>query len=787
MTSAEDIIIFDDTSTQTQLIQARNTNHYLQKLNSSQSIIPKFEEPPVSQPTISNTTTTKTVKLRPRKVHLPPKIIEKENRNPITTLTSCTNSKTIVQLEQTSVTKRVENEQDIDAALQRYFKFDSFRPKQKEIIVETLVHRRDTFISMETGAGKSICYTLAALLDKGLTVVISPLISLIMDQSLSLQEKNIPVAYFKHDQTESEKYAIRMQIYAEKIKLLYVTPELIEKSSSFSEFISDLYSKNLLARFAVDEAHMVYTEAKDTAFRKSYQILGDFFTKFRKGYKVPIMALTATLHENNRQEIMQRLQMENTIEFITPFKRDQLYIAVRESVNDTSFVQITTFLVDHYYQSSSGVIYCQTIEQCNDVYNHLRHSYNCQIYNSAVDDQIKKERQIAWKEDRIKILIATVGSFAMGIDKLDVRFVVLVGMPLSMELFMQCIGRAGRDGKTCHALLLYREEDWHTNIRISNHNCASSHVEKFDSSDIDRVISYTLNSTCSCWKASLAKHFGEKIEDNCGNMCDKCSGYYKASQVNHTFHAKQALGILKRYKDKKMKMPTLPQLVKVWTGSSTEEETITKLGPFYKTTDMKEHEARWIVHHLISQKYVRTMFKQHGMNGTSVYLHVDTTKYNALCGDRDPFVITTWTPKTNKRKIEPVPVSPNKKIKLADNDYGNVFGVHRNGRIDIPHKSTNKNHPLQKDKRPCSSAQQILYIQRLVERYDGFRKQVKPGAIVTFETGEYITRVWDDSERAPQVETNIRSGKNAIKKVAVPESKWKDFTREVYKALRNYK
>tara|TARA_Y100000991_G_C21974981_1_gene351719 strand:- start:322 stop:2145 length:1824 start_codon:yes stop_codon:yes gene_type:complete len=403
--------------------------------------------------------------------------------------------------------------------LKKYFGHDSFREKQIQIIKGAL-KKNDQLVILPTGSGKSICYQLPALLGKGITVIISPLCSLIKDQVVSLKKKNIEVYSIYGDTSINMKTEICNNIIKDEndIKILYTTPETLDSNINLIESLLNLYHKGKLERFVIDEAHCISLWGND--FRASYRNLSKIKDKF-KG--ISIMALTATATIPVRKDIVNLLKFNKYKEYTKSYYRPNLNIKIMNKDKD-HFNNLLIILKTKANQC--GIIYCNSRKRCDELSEKLcNKGINCISYHAGLNNKERTNRENQWRDDIIHIVVATV-AFGMGIDKCNVRFVIHYNIPSSIENYYQEIGRSGRDGLMSECILYYSYNDkiiWERLLRQNEFG--------FKKNDyIDHQIC-KLNDMCKfcenileCRHCLLSSYLGENVdfEKKCNISCDNC-------------------------------------------------------------------------------------------------------------------------------------------------------------------------------------------------------------------------------------------------------------------------
>ncbi len=410
--------------------------------------------------------------------------------------------------------------------LKNIFGYDEFRPLQEEII-NTILTKKDSVVIMPTGGGKSLCFQIPALIFDGLTIVISPLISLMKDQVQQLTELGIN-AVFLNSSLSAEDYRINEElILNKKAKLLYVAPETLTMKKTLN-----LLSSVKVDCITVDEAHCISEWGHD--FRPEYRQIADISLNFKN---VVIAAFTATATPQVQDDIAKNLKLKNPKKFVASFNRKKLYLQI--SPKTDPLTQIISFL--EKYPNQSGIIYCFSRRQVDELYEELHYrKFSVRPYHAGLSDAERKKHQEEFIRDDVQIIVATI-AFGMGINKPNVRFVIHHDLPKNIESYYQEIGRAGRDGLQSHCLLLFGYGDISKiNYFIDQKEEKEKRIAKMH---LDALIRYA--ESYNCRRVPLLSYFGENYtKENCG-MCDNCSKEEK-DLVDVTTEAQKFLSCIKR-------------------------------------------------------------------------------------------------------------------------------------------------------------------------------------------------------------------------------------------------
>ena len=482
--------------------------------------------------------------------------------------------------------------------LERYFGYTSFREGQQTLI-DGILAGEDVLGIMPTGGGKSICYQVPAMLLPGITVVISPLISLMRDQVLSLKTAGIPAAYINSTLTGTQLQTVLHNLQTGKYKLLYVAPERLE----YPGFLS-VISKLQVSLVAVDEAHCVSQWGQD--FRPSYLRIPEFICHLTK--KPVVAAFTATATEQVRRDITRLLQLQDPITLVTGFDRPNLSFSVlHPKKKDAELLK----LLDTQ-KNKSGIIYCATRKQVERVCEQLcEEGYPATRYHAGLEETERSENQEDFVFDRKSIMVAT-NAFGMGIDKSNVSFVIHYNMPKSPEAYYQEAGRAGRDGGDAVCVLLYSPGDVTTaRFLIDNGEEQDPEQRAQDLKRLDAMVDYC--KTQSCLRGKLLEYFGQEHPERCGN-CGNCNTDFEPSDV--TREAQMILSCICRIREKLGYFVGTGMVAKVLKGSRDKkllQNGLDTLSTYKLMAAMELTKIQDLIHHLETQGYLQTEPEYHSL------------------------------------------------------------------------------------------------------------------------------------------------------------------------------
>jgi len=481
---------------------------------------------------------------------------------------------------------------DKQQLLKQYFGYDSFREGQ-EYLIDSILEGRDVLGIMPTGAGKSLCYQIPALLMEGITLVISPLISLMKDQVESLNQAGIHAAYLNSSLTPGQYRKALTYAREGRYPIIYVAPERL----TTGEFL-DFALHTPIAMVAVDEAHCVSQWGQD--FRPSYLKIVEFINQLPK--RPVVAAFTATATREVKEDISDILMLRNPALITTGFDRQNLYFGVM-ALKDR-YGAVKNYLECH--PGESGIIYCLTRKNVEEVCSRLaQDGFSVTRYHAGLGDEERKSNQEDFIYDRKSVMVAT-NAFGMGIDKSNVRFVLHFGMPKNLESYYQEAGRAGRDGQPSECILLYNGQDVITNQFFIENNQENRELDEITRAlvmerDRDRLRKMTFYCTTNeCLRDYILRYFGEYGENYCGN-CSNCLSQFESVDV--TEPARELIGCVESSRQRF----GVTVIIDTVHGADTAKIRNYRMNenPFYgKLAKIPTHKLRQMMNYLLVHGYL---------------------------------------------------------------------------------------------------------------------------------------------------------------------------------------
>lgn len=479
--------------------------------------------------------------------------------------------------------------------LKKYFGYDSFRGKQEEII-QHILDRKNTFVIMPTGAGKSLCYQLPALLMPGTALVISPLIALMKNQVDQLKAFGLEAGFLNSSMNRADYEQVKQKVLSRTLKLLYVAPESLVKQ----EFI-DFLKQARVSFLAVDEAHCISEWGHD--FRPEYRRIKEIMTQLGD---IPIIALTATATPKVRQDIIHNLQINDAEVFLTSFNRPNLYYEVQPKVNHSHAVTNIIRYVKQY-PGKSGIIYCLSRRKVEEIAEILKvNGVKAVPYHAGLDTNTRSKHQDMFLNEDIQVVVATI-AFGMGIDKPDVRFVIHYDVPKSIESYYQETGRAGRDGLMGDCLMFY---DFNDIVKLEKFMKDKSVSERESGKHLlYEMAAFSESGTCR--RKLMLHYFGEQFDETqCKGMCDNCR--YPKEKFDAQPYIQLALDTI----DLVDQRFGITHLVSILRGINNQQVNLNeheKLKVFGKGEKLSEKEWKSIISQLLVHNYIKKDIEEYGI------------------------------------------------------------------------------------------------------------------------------------------------------------------------------
>ena len=413
--------------------------------------------------------------------------------------------------------------------LQKYYGYTSFR-KGQENIIKSIINKEDVLAIMPTGGGKSICYQVPALCLDGMTIVISPLISLMKDQVDALKTMGVKALLINSSLSNSEYSKVLEEIDNDECKIIYIATERLDNL----EFVNIIRGKNI-SQVAIDEAHCVSQWGHD--FRVSYKKIPHFINRLQK--RPIVTAFTATASNEVREDIINILNLHSPAVYITGFDRENLSINIVKSSSKNKY--ILDYIENH--KNESGIIYASTRKEVENIYEGLlKRNYSVAKYHAGLSNDARHEYQEKFINDDIKIMVAT-NAFGMGIDKPNIRWVLHYNMPQSIENYYQEIGRAGRDGEDSECVLLFSPGDIHTQKYLVEVGIENPERKRVQYKKLQQMVDLVYSNTC--YRKSILNYFGEHFLEECNN-CSNCLN--DGEVVDKTLDAQKVISCIARMK-----------------------------------------------------------------------------------------------------------------------------------------------------------------------------------------------------------------------------------------------
>jgi bloom syndrome protein len=522
---------------------------------------------------------------------------------------------------------------DVKAKLKDVFKLKGFRPNQLETVNATLAGK-DVFVLMPTGGGKSLCYQLPAVVTsgktRGVTVVVSPLLSLMEDQVQHLRKLRVQALYLNGECSSEQRKmifdAFRENRPGEFIQVLYVTPEMLSNSHSVVNALERLHKRGFLARLVIDEAHCVSQWGHD--FRPDYKQLGEFRRRFPG---VPVMALTATATENVKLDVIHNLGMKHCEEYKQSFNRPNLHYHVLRK--EKGVLNDIARLIQDKYSERCGIIYCYSRKACENVAAALRekHDIEASHYHAGMASEEKKQIQRDWQEGKCHVIVATI-AFGMGIDKPDVRFVIHHTMPKSLEGYYQETGRAGRDGLVSGCYLFYSYGDTNSMKRQIQDGDGNQEQKARQYRMLNDVVAFCDNKA-DCRRVQVLRYFNEGfLARDCRNTCDNCNS--KATFVEQDFSdlAAAACQLVCRIAQKKDSKLTMRQCIDLLRGHKSKgmNESFTRFEGVGVARGVELGEVERLLHRLVADGALREYNEINKAGFPLEYLTVSNYRFRFL-------------------------------------------------------------------------------------------------------------------------------------------------------------
>jgi bloom syndrome protein len=562
--------------------------------------------------------------------------------------------------------------EDVKHAMRRKFHLKGFRHNQLEAINATL-EGKDAFVLMPTGGGKSLCYQLPAIIHtgrtQGVTIVISPLISLMQDQVAHLQKLNIQ-AFLVNSECTAEHRQMVFQALSDHnvqtfIQLLYVTPEMLSKSQAMISKFQDLHRRKRLARIVIDEAHCVSQWGHD--FRPDYKALGECREKFPG---VPVMALTATATENVKFDVIHNLGMDGCNIFTQSFNRPNLTYTILPKTKGNKILEDIAGRIKTLYKGQSGIIYCLSRATCEKVAGQLKkeHGIMAMHYHAGMESQERAEVQKDWQSGKHHVIVATI-AFGMGIDKPDVRYVMHHSIPKSLEGYYQETGRAGRDGKRSGCYLYYGYGDTSSLKRMINDGDGSYEQKERQKAMLRMVVQFCENQS-DCRRVQILGYFNERFaREECKDSCDNCQSDSTFETRDFTKYARGAIQLVRRVHKDQVTLIYCADLLAGRKQKKTPELGHDGLDEFGLASDIDRGDVERIFQRLLSEDALEEYNVMNKMKFPTAYIKLGPSFVQYESG-RKPLKIQVRVKSPNgKSKGKEKAAEPTRKKQKKGEDY----------------------------------------------------------------------------------------------------------------------
>lgn len=516
---------------------------------------------------------------------------------------------------------------EVKEKLTARFHLRGFRQNQLEAINATL-GGKDAFVLMPTGGGKSLCYQLPAIIrsgtTRGVTVVISPLLSLMQDQVDHLQKLGIQAFVINSEVPQNYKNmvmsALEERIPEDYVELLYVTPEMVTKSEAILSRFASLHRRHKLARIVIDEAHCVSQWGHD--FRPDYKELGEVRARFPG---VPIMALTATATENVKIDVIHNLAMKGCEQYTQSFNRPNLTYEVRPKPKHAEMMESIVEIITKRYKGQTGIIYALSRKNCEKVAEELFTRYNIKAahYHAALKPIEKKQVQQDWQAGKWQVIVATI-AFGMGIDKANVRFVIHQTMPKSLEGYYQETGRAGRDGKLSGCYLYYGYQDA-TILRKFIEDGEGNYEQKERQRSMLNRMSQFCENKVDCRRVEVLSYFGERFQkEDCNGTCDNCSSSSVYEAIDRSKETRVALNIVRQLKTENLTLVNYADIMRGNRSAKVASFNLDKMDGYGQVKHLRKNEVEALLYRLVSENALREENQMNRAGFASTYLKVSS-------------------------------------------------------------------------------------------------------------------------------------------------------------------